>query len=208
MHRKRLVVVVFIILITNISTLFITKHKVSSTIATEKEQEIESVTSYSDFERYISILTSNLKKDYSNLQEQETTISIYPGDQNINKLWVNGVFDVINNDMAYPKKKGLYIINSKKDIVTKVNFSYQPEIKDKLYLSVNRILNNQKSIKEWKESSCIVFSNSITTKGMFIQIITTSTKDATYNDEFINMLANENTEITSKIQDIIIKNNF
>jgi len=205
-NKKKLLLVLSlcILMVTNGFSILIVKNLYSNKVSTEQANHL----SYEQYTNSVNTLISNLKETYPNIYTTNITLTVYPGDQKANESWVNSKVDAINNDAAYPKKRAIYISNTEKTIVTKVTFNFEPKITDKLYLSVNRIYNKDKTIKNWNITPCSVFSNSITTNGLFIQIVTTGINDIKYDDEFENKMIDMNTEVTSKLQNYIIQNKF
>ncbi|SHH87917.1 hypothetical protein SAMN02745135_02523 [Caloranaerobacter azorensis DSM 13643] len=160
---------------------------------------------YNEFDSISNYIIEELKKEYPLSYIEKPTITVYPGNDKLNKYWVNTTFNALNDNTAFLKQKSIYILNQEKNIATKIIISYEPNIKQKYYLSVNRIDSIPIDYKELNVKLSPTFSNSITANGLFIQVTTICTNQANINREFEKNMIKINTDITSKIQEYILK---
>ncbi|WP_427338259.1 hypothetical protein [Caloranaerobacter sp. DY30410] len=160
---------------------------------------------YNEFDSISDYIIEELKKEYPLSYIGKPTITVYPGNEELNKHWVDTTFNALNDNTAFLKQKSIYILNQEKNIATKVIVNYEPKIKQRYYLAVNRIYSNPIDYKELDVSLSPTFSNSITANGLFIQVTTICTNQANINREFEKSMIKMNTDITSKIQKYVLK---
>ncbi|QIB27325.1 hypothetical protein [Caloranaerobacter azorensis] len=160
---------------------------------------------YNEFDSISDYIIEELKKEYPLSYIGKPTITTYPGHAKLNKHWVDTAFNALNDNLSFLKQKSIYILNQEKNIATKVIVNYEPKIKQRYYLAVNRIYSNPIDYKELDVSLSPTFSNSITANGLFIQVTTICTNQANINREFEKSMIKMNTDITSKIQKYVLK---
>lgn len=162
--------------------------------------------SYNQYRCQTDNIINNLVNNYDGVKEGKAVFTIYPGEKEINKYWVkdewNAVDDNLNSD--YNKERVVYIEHNQ--IVTKVTLTYCKEIKGKNYLSSTRVHESALENKELTNLPIIV-SNSITIKGIYINIMTfNKTTNRDYSEKNKVELFHTNTDITQTIQTYIIDN--
>lgn len=162
------------------------------------------VLSYEDFNLITKEIIDNaLKKTYENAEVLPILVTVYPG--NPNNVWTIDTLDVVENDALKPKKVSVLINRNK--LITKVDFVFNPSIKDKQYYSVNRIEPTMVSEQDVKVFPNIYIEN-FTTKGIFIQTTTfaetTIESNAFLSDEMIKRAV----EVVTLIQHYLVENNL
>ncbi|MGF7060867.1 hypothetical protein [Brassicibacter mesophilus] len=197
-QKNKLSIVIAIIIVSNLISIGVTYNLSNYLTKTPKLD-------YSNFATLSNEYIDNLNKQYPNSFIANPTLTVYPGHAELNKYWTESVYNAINNDLAFLKQKSIYILNNEKNIVTKVVFNYDPNLHHKAYFSVNRIFTNPIDAKKLELDVNPTFSNSISTNGIFIQVTTIGLVELMPDRQFEEKMIKMNTEITSKIQEYIIK---
>ncbi|MDW0115311.1 hypothetical protein QT711_19355 [Sporosarcina saromensis] len=149
------------------------------------------------------IVDSALKKKYENLEVLPIHVTVYPG--NPKKIWTKDTIDVVENNALKPKK--ISILIKKNKIITKVDFVFNPSIKDKQYYSVNRIepsINSEQAVEFFPN----VYIENFTAKGIFIQTTTFAETNIEYKENLSDEMIEQAVEVVTLIQNYLVDNNF
>lgn len=197
MRKQKTLLVILAIIISNLISISVTyRFKECSPNISDLD--------YGKFNSSSNYFIKKINEEYSKVYTSKPTLTVYPGYAELNKFWEKTVYNAIDDDLTFLKQKSIYILNQEENIATKVVFSYNPELKNKSYLSVNRIFSNPIDCEDIDVNLSSVFSNSITTNGLFIQITTISAGEVNINRKFEEKMIEMNTEIISKIQKYIL----
>jgi hypothetical protein len=163
---------------------------------------------YNQYRSRSDNIINNLVNNYDGAKEGKVVFTIYPGEKEINKYWVKEEWNAVNDNLNsnYNKERVVYIEHNQ--IVTKVTLTYCKELKNKNYLSSTRVNGSALKNKELTNLPIIV-SNSITIKGIYINIMTfNKITNIDYSEKNKVELYNTNTDITQTIQTYIIDNSI
>lgn len=126
---------------------------------------------YENFTKTSEEIIRSIKKQYTLISDENFTYMIpYPGNEQ--KKWDKYIGENINDDPLKPTKKEIYIQDENKDIITKIAFNYQPNVRQKYYININQIDSHTNEFLNDKYPLPIVYSTTFTIKGIAISVFT------------------------------------